>query len=332
MGASVSTRVPGWLAATGVALALLLGIVPAMPAQTVQSQPLRMLVPFPPGGTTDIIARAVSHEMAKDLGHPVIVENRPGAAGLIGTAEAARAPADGNTLLIGGTTTLVTAPLMNPAAKYDPLRDLRPVSLLAMADNLIVVNADLPVRSLHELVAYAKANPGKLSFASPGQGSLLHLAGELLRTTTGIQMTHVPYKGAAAAEADLVGGHVSMMVTNMGSVLPHVRSGKVRALAIASPGRSSELPEVPTTEEAGLPGYEVVVWGAVFVPAKTPPAAVARLNAAIVRATQSTALRDMFARQGMRAASSTPEEMTRILRADIRRWEAVIKDSRITLE
>jgi len=246
------------------------------------TKPIRLIVPFAPGGSNDIMARIAAQKFSESLSQQVIVDNRPGASGIVGTELAAKAPPDGYTLLMMSLT-LTVNPSLYRKLPYDTVKDLIPVSLIASAPLMLVVNPALPVKSVKELIVHAKANPGKLNFGSGGRGTTPHLAGEMLKAMAGLQMTHVPYKGGGPALADLVGGQIQLMLENIPSTLPFVNAGKLRALAVSGKQRSTLVPDLPTLDEAGLKGYEIVGWNGLFFPAGTRPAIVKTIHAQTVK-------------------------------------------------
>lgn len=292
------------------------------------SRPLTYVVPYAPGGAADAFARQLAHALAARLGQPVVVDNRAGANGNIGSAQVARGPADGYTLLLGTASTVAINPhLYGPRMPYDPLKDLQPVSATHAMVNVLVVGAATPYKSVADLIAAAKARPGSLSYASAGVGNTMHLAGEQFRTQAGIDIVHVPYKGGAPAVNDVLAGQLPMMFNNLPAVLPLVRSGKLRALAVASRQRSPLLPEVPTLHEAGLREFESIVWNGVFVKAGTPPDIVSRLSREITAALNDTALRQSLEQQGYEVTPSTPEQFSQRVRTDFPRWGALVNQS-----
>jgi tripartite-type tricarboxylate transporter receptor subunit TctC len=269
-----------------VAVALLaagaLGLVPLAHAQSgYPGKPVRLVVPFPAGGTTDILARAVAQKLSEAWGQSVVVDNRPGAGGNIGSELVARAAPDGYTLLMGTVGTHAINASLYSKMPYDHVKDFAPVILVAGVPNVLVVNPSVPVNSVPELIAYLKANPGKVNFASSGSGTSIHLSGELFKVMTGVQMTHVPYKGSAPALTDLVGGQVQLMFDNLPSSLAFIKAGKLRALAVTSAARAAALPDVPTIAESGVPGFEASSWVGVLAPTGTPPDVIARINAEV---------------------------------------------------
>jgi tripartite-type tricarboxylate transporter receptor subunit TctC len=301
-------------------------------AQTWPDKPIRLVVPFSAAGPTDVAARLIEPKLRELLKQPVIIDNRVGATGAIGSEFVAKAAPDGYTLLLGTSSTMAASPNLNPKLSYDPLRDFAPVSIIAHIENVLVVNPNVPVKTVTELIAYAKANPGKLSYATSGVGSTYHLATELFKSQTGIDLLHVPYKGAAPAAADVMGGQVSLMFDALSSALANIKAGKIRALGIASAKRNPELPDVPTITEAGVPGYVTTIWLALYLPAKTPQAIVAKLNDAVVKAMGEPEVKSRLAQIGMLATSSTPQELLEHNRAEIVRWGKVVRDANIRLE
>jgi tripartite-type tricarboxylate transporter receptor subunit TctC len=289
------------------------------------NRPIRLIVPFPPGGGTDIVARTVCAKLTDGWGQQIIIDNRGGASGVIGADTVAKSMPDGYTLLFGTPGALVINPLLNSKLPYNANRDFAPVSLLALNPQLLAVHPSLPVNTVKELIALAKAQPGKLNYASVGEGTPNHLAMELFKSMTGTNMVHVPYKGAAPAVTDLVGGHVQLMFNPMPPLLPHVKSGRLRALAVGGAQRSIALPDIPTVAEAGVPGYEYVTWYSIVAPAKTPRAIVNAINTrlAAVLANPDVALR--LSSQGAEPRSSTPEELAGLMRADSTRLGNIIR-------
>jgi tripartite-type tricarboxylate transporter receptor subunit TctC len=298
------------------------GQAPAYP-----SRPIRLVVPFPPGGATDILARDVAQKLTEAWGQSVVVDNRPGAGGNIGSELVAKAPPDGYTLLMGTVGTHAINASLYAKMPYDHIRDFAPVILVAGVPNVLVVNPALPVNTVAELIAYAKANPGKLNFASSGNGTSIHLSGELFKVMAGVQMTHVPYKGSAPAVADLISGQVQLMFDNLPPSLPQIKAGKLRALAVTSSTRAPALPDVPTMAEAGLPGFEASSWFGVLAPAGTPPAIVAKLNAEIARWLATPEAKERLSKQGADAAGGSPEDFVKHIAAETTKWAKVVKDS-----
>lgn len=301
-------------------------------AQAWPAKPVRMIVPFPAAGATDIAARQVSQRLSDGWGQPVVIENRPGAGGTLGTEVAARAPADGYTLMTGSVSTHAIAPHLYPKLAYDPLKDFVPITEVATTPNVLVVNTALPARNLRELVALARKRPNELTYGSNGNGANNHLAGELLQAGSNIRMQHVPYKGSALATNDLLGGHISMMFDTLLTALPHVKSGKLRAIALAGPRRSSVLPDVPTAAEQGFPDLEVMVWLGMWAPAGVPPEVVKRTNADAVAALRTPKLQEFFAAQGAEAVGSTPAQFAAHVRTEHARWKKVIDTAKVRLD
>jgi len=287
---------------------------------------VRIVVPFAPGGPNDIIVRLVAQKLTETWGQPVVVENRPGAGGNIGTDFVAKAASDGYTLLSVGPGSLIINPLIGKVP-YDTARDFAPVTLMARAPNALVAHPSLPAGSVKELIALARSRPGGINYGSGGNGSTPHLAGALFAAMAGIELTHVPYKGTAPAMADLIGGQVQIAFLGIPTVLPHVKSGKLRVLAVTGKRRSPELPGVSTVDEAGVPGYELSPWYGLLAPAGTPRAIIAQLSAAVTRIVRSAEMRDRLGAQGAEAAGGSPEEFAEVIRADSLTWSRVVKDT-----
>ena len=312
------------------ALALALGASFAH-AQAWPSKPIRYLVPYPPAGATDILARIVADKLGPVLGQPVVVDNKPGAAGNIGTAEAARAPADGYTLVQG----TVSGPISVTLYKNLPFnfeRDLAPVAMIGLVPNIMVVGQSVPATTVKEFIALARAQPGKLNFASAGSGSSIHMSGELFKLMTGIDMVHVPYKGSSPAVTDLIGGQVSVMFDNLPSSMPHIKTGKLRALGVTSAKRYPALPDVPTIAEAGVPGYEANAWFGMLAPKGTPKAIVNRLNAEILKILQLPDVKEKLDQQGAIYTPFTPEQFHAFIKADVQKWAKVVQASGAKVE
>jgi tripartite-type tricarboxylate transporter receptor subunit TctC len=301
-------------------------------AQAWPSKPLRLIVPFSAGGSTDTVARIIGEKLSPRLGQPVIVDNRVGAGGAIGSDIAAKSPADGYTMLLGTSSTLAIAPQVYTKLPYDPTRDFVPVILLGTADIIIVVNAKVPVRSVPELLAYAKAHPGKLTFASGGNGSISHLLGEYFNSMAGVDTLHVPYKGDAQMVTDLIGGQVDMAFGTAVAFLPHIKSGKIVALAVTNPRRSTTQTNLPTVSESGVPGYEAVQWFGIAVPTGTPQAIVQRLNEEIRAILAMPDVRARFAELGFDVVADKPDEFGEFLRAENEKWSKIAKISGTKLD
>ena len=308
------------------ALALSLAAAAAQ-AQAWPSKPLRYIVPFPPGAFNDSLGRIMSSELPKALGQPVVVENRPGGNTIIGTEAAAKAAPDGYTLFGAALPFAVIQSLYK--TPFDVTKDFVPITLAGVTPNLLVANPNAPFNSVRELLAFAKANPGKLNYASTGNGTSNHLSFELFKAMTGTAITHVPYKGSAPAVTDLIAGQVQVMFDNTPNVLPQVKAGKLKALGVSSKKRSSLTPDVPTVDEAGVPGYEVSVWFGILAPAGTPRDIVQRLNAEMVKIIRSPEITDRFARAGVEPVASTPEYFSDFLKAEVARWAKVVQDANI---
>ncbi len=294
-------------------------------AQNYPSKPLRIIVPFAAGGGADLVARTVGAKLTESLGQPVLVDNRTGAAGTIGADIAAKAPPDGHTLLLGSNGPLAINPSLYAKLPYDASRDFAPVALVTVMPFLLVTHPSLPVKSLKDLVALAKAKPGELNYGSPGSGSSTHLANELLKSMTGISITHVPYKGVAPAAIDLISGQVQMMSGDLSTLLPHVKSGRMRALAVTSARRSTLLPHMPTVVESGVPGYDASGWFGVLVPAGTPMAVIERLHASIVKGVAAADARERLAALGGDVATGTPMDFAAHLKTEAAKWGKVIR-------
>jgi tripartite-type tricarboxylate transporter receptor subunit TctC len=298
-------------------------------AQSYPTRPIRFIVPFPPGGGNDIVARIVAAKLGEHLGQSVVVDNRGGAGGTIGTDITAKAPPDGHTLLVNNISLAVNHTLF-PKLPYDTLKDLAPVGLIGRQPNIIVVHPGVPAKSLRELLDAARAKPGQMNYGSGGVGTASHLATEMLKAMAGVELVHVPYKGLGPALTDLVGGRVQLIISTMASALPFTKSGKLRPLAVTTAKRSAFFPEVPTADEAGVKGYEFSTWYGLFVPAGTPRAIVDRLNAEMRKALGSAAVLESFSAQGLEPSPSTPTEFGAYLGSEVRKWARVVKVSGAT--
>ena len=296
-------------------------------AQAFPSKPITIIVPFSAGGTTDILARVVGQALTTELGQSVIVDNRAGAGGNIGGQAAARAPADGYTLFMGTVGTHAINAALYKKMPFDPIKDFAPLTRVANVPNLLVANPAQPYKTVQELIAYAKANPGKVNFGSSGNGSSIHLSGELFKSLAKVDMVHVPYKGSAPAVTDLLGNQIGIMFDNMPSAIQHVRSGKLRPLAVTTAKRSPELPDVPTIAEAGVPGYEATSWFGLFAPAGTPTPVVAQLNKAIVKVLNLPDVKKKIAEQGGEVVAETPEQFAAFIQKESVKWGKVVKES-----
>lgn len=312
--------------------ALLLAALPVLAwAQGFPKGPVKLVVPFPAGGGSDVVARAVAPRMAEALGQPVIIENRAGASGNIGTELVARSPADGQTLLMASAATAIQTTLARNLS-WNFARDFAPVSLLVINQSVLVAHPSVPANSVKELIAYAKANPGKLSFASYGNGTSAHLAGELFKLLAGVELLHVPYKGAAPAANDLLGGQVNLLFSDVAAVLPNVKAGKLKALGIGSSGRFDGLPEVPTIAQAGLPGYEAGGWLGLVVPAATPREAVAALNAAASKSLASPEVKERLVALATIPVGNTPAYFGEFIREEVAKWARVIRAANVSAD
>jgi len=297
-------------------------------AQAFPSKPLRIVVPFP-GGVADSLSRMISPRMTEALGQPVVVENKPGASGSIGAQEVLRAPADGHTLFLGHIGTHAVNPHVFAKLSYDPEKDFAPLTLLLTVPNLLVVHPAVPAANVRELIAHARANPGALSYASPGSGSSGHLAAELFKSLAGVDILHVPYKGAAPALQDLMGGRVQVLFDTLAQAFPQAKAGKVRALAVTTLRRQSIAPDIPTMDEQGFPGWETGPWFGLFVRAGTADAAQARLHAEAVKALQAPEVRDRLLALGANVVGNSPGEFADFIRAERARWGRVVRDAGI---
>jgi tripartite-type tricarboxylate transporter receptor subunit TctC len=297
-------------------------------ATSYPAKPIRLIVGFPPGGSNDIVARLIAPRLTQILGAQIVVENRPGANATIATDLVAKAAPDGYTLTLASASPLAISPFTYPNIPYDTVRDFAAITTVASTPELLGIHPSLPPRNLKELVALAKSQPGKLDFASSGNGGLPHLAIELFKKIGGVSIVHVPYKGAGPAVTDLLGGHVHGMIIDLPALLPHVQTGKVRALAITAEKRTALLPDLPTSVEQGLPGLIAVNWFAIMAPAKTPRPVVEKLHGAIVQAATAPEMKDAFSAQGVEAfVQPSPEAFTAFLRKDLERWAKVAKES-----
>lgn len=301
-------------------------------AQTYPTRPVRMMVPFPAGGGSDTMGRILGGKLSERLGQQFVVENRPGAAGSIGAEIAARAPADGYMVLLGSTSELVQYPNVNPKVPYDPLRDFAPIGLIGTIPMVLVVHPSLPVKNVKELVALARGRPGEINFGSAGQGATTHLAVELFILLSNVKLTHVPYKGSPQAVTDLVAGNVQLGIPTMPAALPFIKSGRVKVLGVTTAKRASNLPDVPTLNEAGVKGYEAALWTGLLAPAGTPAAIINRLNGEIAKIVELKDVQDALARQGAEAQTSTPQEFASFLKTEHAKWARVVKESGIRIQ
>jgi len=317
-----------WNGFTLIAVLALLFASAGASAQSYPNKPIRLVVPYPAGGPLDIMARAIGQKLTEAWKQPVVVDNRAGAGGNIGADFVAKSAPDGYTLLMGAVATHAINPSLYSKIPYDPVKDFAPVALVAQVPNILVVNPALPAKTVQELIDLARAKPGYLNFASGSTGSTGHLAGELFNTMAGVKMVHIPYKGAAPATADLLGGQVQLMFDNLASALPNVKAGKLRALAVTTLARSPAMPDLPTIAESGLPGFDLTTWFGILVPAGTPPEIVARLNAEIVRALNAKDMRERLEKMGAEPpANNTPEHFAAFIRAEAAKYAKVVKES-----
>lgn len=303
----------------------------AAPPGVYPTKPVTMVVPFPPGGPTDLIARVLAQTLGEQLGQPVLVDNRGGANGNIGANYVAKAPADGYTILYN-TSSITLSPSLYKNVPYDVSKDFTPIASVAVVPLGLVVNPSVPVNTVGEFIAYAKANPGKLSYGSAGNGNVTHLGAFQFVQANGIEATHVPYKGSAPADVDLVGGQIQFMTDTVNSVMPFVRDKRLKMLAVTTGKRMALFPDVPTLAESGMPGFEVGAWQGVMAPAGTPTAVVNRLNAEIVKALNSTAVRERLALQGAEPLGSTPAAYGAYVQKELKRWAGVVKATGVTLD
>jgi tripartite-type tricarboxylate transporter receptor subunit TctC len=315
-----------------ILLGVLVAVTAAMSAayasaQTYPSKPIRLVVPFPPGGTTDILARDVGQVLTQTLGQSVVIDNRPGAAGNVGSDIVAKSAPDGYTLLMCTVSSHAINPGLYSKLPYDHIKDFAPVILVARVPNVLEVNPAVPVNTVSDLIKLAKDKPGQLNFASSGSGTSIHLSGELFKTMAGVDMVHIPYKGSAPALTDLVAGQVQVMFDNLPSSLQQINAGKLRAIAVTSAQRSPALPNIPTIGESGLPGFEATSWFGILAPAGTPPAIIAKLNAELDKWLQSPAGKELLLTQGALPAGGTPDQFATYIREETDKWAKVIKVS-----
>ncbi|MET0164953.1 MAG: tripartite tricarboxylate transporter substrate binding protein [Vicinamibacterales bacterium] len=319
------------VAALTFAAAMMGGAVSIVHAQTYPDKPIRIIVPYTPGGFNDTLARTVGQKLQEAWGQPVIVDNRPGGGTLIGTEMAAKAAPDGYTLYMVPFAFAVN-PSLYKKLPYDSLKDFAPITLAASTPNLLVVNPALTVNSVKEVIALAKSKPGKLNYASTGNGSSNHLSMEKFKMMAGVDITHIPYKGSGPAVTDLMGGQVDLMFDNIPNVLPHVKSGKLKMIAVTSPNRSPHVPDVPTVSESGVPGYEVSVWFGIAAPGGTPKPIITKLNAEIVKILNMPDVKQKFAAQGVDVIGSTPERFAVYIKEQMEEWGKVVKAAGVTPE
>lgn len=324
-------RFPRSLSAVAAALALAtpfaLAQAPAYP-----KQPVTLVVPFPAGGPTDAMARVLAQKLGDRLGQQVVVDNKGGAGGSIAAEFVAKASADGHTLFFGTTGTMAINPSLYSKLRYDPVKDFAPVSLMATTMNVLVVNPQVPARSLADVIKLAKAKPGDITYGSAGNGSSNHLSGELFRSTAGIQISHIPYKGSAPALVDLLGGRITMMFDTIAQQTQNIAAGKVRAIAVTGPKRSPLLPEVPTAQEAGLKDFDVTIWFGVLAPAGTPAPVIDKLSREIAAVMSTDEMKKRMQADGAEARPTSPAEFAALIRSDLAKWSPVVKASGATLD
>ena len=319
-----------WVAlAAGVTFSGTSGAQTPSPAQGYPAKAVRLIVPFPPGGGTDFVARTIQPRLAEALGQQILIDNRPGATGIVGTELGAKAPPDGYTLTMATGATISANMALFPKLPYDPPKDFVPVTRVASQPNLLAVHPTVPAKTVRELIAIAKSRPGQLNYATSGSGSSHHLSGELLKSMAGINIVHVPYKGTGPAITDAVGGHVEVIFSGIAAIMPQVKSGRLRALGLTQAQRSPILPNVPTIAESGLPGYEITSWHGVLAPTGTPQNVVVRVREAVVKALESAEVRERFSSQGAEPVGSTPQAFAKFLQADIVKIAKLIKGAGI---
>ena len=317
-----------WFAAAVLSVAA----VGAAQAQSYPNKPVRLIVPYPAGGTTDIIARVAAQQLSERLKQPFVVENKAGANGAIGSVEVARAPADGYTLLMGTASTHGINSAVYKSLPYDAVKDFAPVTIVASTPNIIAVHPSVSAKNLQELLALAKAQPGKLNYGSTSLGGSPHMSAELLKMMAGVDMVHVPYKGAAPMLTDLMGGQVQIGFDNLPSTINFVRSGKVRAIAVTTPQRWPGAPEIPTVAESGLPGYEVSGWFGLLAPAGTPPAVLATIQQALSEAVKQPEVNKQMLELGAQPVANTPDAFAKLVQADVAKWRDVVKTTGVKLD
>ena len=310
------------------AVFMMTALIAASPvfAQAYPSKPVRVVVPFPPGGAVDFYARVVANPLSELLGQPVVVDNKAGASGMIGADLVAKSAPDGYTLLLGNIASLAINAGIYPKMTYDPVKDLTPIIRTVDVNYVMAVHPSLPANSVAELIAYAKANPGKLAYGSAGSGSLPHLSVELMKSLTGIDLVHVPYKGGGPMVTDLLGGSVQIVIADQANLMPHVKTGKLRALAVGSPKRSPNYPDIPTFAEAGLVGFEATAWQGLVGPTGMPSDVVQRINEAVNKVMAMPDVRERLVAGGLDPVGGTPEEFGRFIRSEIVRWSKIAKD------
>ena len=319
----------GWVFGRAICatLAVLLSFPLLAAEQAYPSKPIRLVVPFPAGGSLDVVARAIGQKLTEAWGQPVVIDNRPGAGGNIGADLVAKSAPDGYTILEGALSTHAVNVSLYAKMPYDPIKDFAPITLVAVTPNVLVLNASYPVNSVPELLTYARANPGKLSFGSGSNGSAGHLAGELFKTEAGVDMVHIPYKGGAPAMQALLAGDTQLMFDNLANSAAQLKAGKLKALAVTTAKRSSLMPELPTLSETGLPGFDIYTWWGFMAPAGTPKEIVAKWNAEVTRILNSPEMKAFFAQQGAEPAPDSPEQFAALIRSEISKYAKIVKQS-----
>jgi len=315
-----------------LALTLMVAAIPVAAQDRYPNRPIKYIVPFPPGGTTDVLARILGQKLSAALGQPVVIENKPGAGGNIGSDVVAKSAPDGYTILGGTISSHSINVSLYPNMPYDPIRDFQPITLIGTNANVLIVNPANPARSVPELIAQARAKPGSVNFASAGNGTSQHLSGELFKAMAGLDIVHVPYKGSAPAIQDVMGGQVPMMFDTMVVAAPQIKAGTVRALGVTSTRRVKGFDDIPTVSESGVPGYNVVSWQGIFAPAGTPREIVQRLNAELVKIINLPEVRERLESLGMEPAGTSPEEFAAFQKAEVAKWAKVIKDGNIRIQ
>jgi tripartite-type tricarboxylate transporter receptor subunit TctC len=325
-----------WRACAPLNVAALLTIAIIAPciarAQTYPSKAVRIVVPFAPGGTTDILARLIGQRLTEALRQPVLIDNRPGANGALGTEMVAKSAPDGHTIVMGYLGSFAIGPNLYSKLPYDPVRDFAPITVVASTTQAIVMHPSLPVRSTRELIALAKRQPGQIGYASAGIGAPSHLAGELFKMMAGVDLVHVPYKGSGAAMNDLLGGHVAISFGGLAAAMPHVKAQRLRVLAVAGAARSPAMPQVPTVAESGLPGYDVSSWFGLLAPAGTPREAITRLHDEVVKILKTAEVKERLAADGAEVVANRPDEFSAYIKSELTKWGGVIKAARVRAE
>jgi tripartite-type tricarboxylate transporter receptor subunit TctC len=328
----MSSAIPRYLLATLLACSAAFPFAAFAQASTYPNKPVRLVVGVPPGGATDLVARLVAEQLSKQTGQQFVVDNRGGAGGNIGAENVAKSPPDGYTLFLGPIGTMAINPFVYAKMPFDPVKDFAPISQLTSIPIVMIVHPSVPAKDVREFIAFAKANPGKVNFASGGNGTQTHISGEMLKSLAGVDMTHIPYKGNGPAMIDLLAGRVLVMFDQISSALPHVRAGKLNALGVTTAKRSAVAPDIPTLAETGLPTFEATTWHGLFAPAGTPRDVIAKLNAETVKALSSPELIEKFKTNGIDPVSSSPEQFAALLKSELQRWGDVVKAAGIKPE